>query len=496
MSLYLGNNLISGSKPINLGVRNIGEIVTSSLPLTDAGLHLLDGSLILGGGIYQGFVDYIAELYTDNPSASYFAQNMTWVQPILTSATSYGTVSSDYYYSDEHSAWYAFNGVKGTSDKYYSSSSSAGNIIWQLPSEEINISSCKVYTTNETSYLSRFPQSITIYGSNDGSTWTELGVASGYSQPSSASYVQVNCTDTGYYQYIKWEFGAVFSGAKGNVAVSEIEISATVKDSAEANWQQSVTDYGVCGKFVYDSVNNTVRLPKITGIVEGTTDASALGDLVEAGLPNITGSLGEIACRNRISTGAFNASGIAWNYASNSAGNGMNATFDASRSSSIYGNSSTVQPQTIKAFYYIVIANSTKTEIQVDIDEIATDLNGKADVDLTNTTDQAKILMSGMGMPSNTYVNLTLGASGSSYTAPADGWICLSKEGGSADYQYIYLSTGSKLEQLGRCVSRGSQATLISPVRKGEVFKVSYTAGGATNYFRFIYAVGSESEAS
>jgi hypothetical protein len=94
-------------------------------------------------------------------------------------------------------------------------------------------------------------------------------------------------------------------------------------------------------------------------------------------------------------------------------------------------------------------------------------------------------------LPSGTYTNLTLGNTGTNYTAPADGWICLSKEGGSADYQYIYLSTDSKLEQLGRCVSRGSQATLISPVRKGEVFRVSYTAGGATNYFRFIYAVGS-----
>ena len=47
-------------------------------------------------------------------------------------------------------------------------------------------------------------------------------------------------------------------------------------------------------------------------------------------------------------------------------------------SSSIYGNSSTVQPQSIKVFYYIVIATKTKTDIEVDIDEIATDLNNKA----------------------------------------------------------------------------------------------------------------------
>ena len=53
----------------------------------------------------------------------------------------------------------------------------------------------------------------------------------------------------------------------------------------ETAWQQSVSTYGVCGFYVYDSTNNTVRLPKVTGFVEGTLDASALGSLVEAGLP-------------------------------------------------------------------------------------------------------------------------------------------------------------------------------------------------------------------
>lgn len=153
----------------------------------------------------------------------------------------------------------------------------------------------------------------------------------------------------------------------------------------ESDWQTAVTTYGVCGKFVYDSTNNTVRLPKITGIIEGTTDLTALGDLVEAGLPNITGDISTYY-RIQAASGAFNPYGTGDN--GGDAGNYgyRGATFDASRSSSIYGNSSTVQPQTIKAFYYIVIANSTKTDIQVDIDEIATDLNGKADRDLSNLT--------------------------------------------------------------------------------------------------------------
>lgn len=232
---------VSNDGTLSAICRNVGEIISSTLPLTDAGLHLLDGALIQGDGIYKGFVDYIAGLYTENPTANYF--------------------------------------------------------------------------------------------------------------------------------------------------------------TTEALWQQSVTTYGVCGKFVYDSTNNTVRLPKVTGIIEGTTDVTALGDLVEAGLPNITGDI-KIASLVKGSSstdltgirkgGCFNDSygqalktGDATTTSSTYFVEGQ-AVFKASSSSSIYGNSSKVQPQTIKVLYYIVIANSTKTEIQADIDQVATDLNGKADVDYTN----------------------------------------------------------------------------------------------------------------
>lgn len=156
----------------------------------------------------------------------------------------------------------------------------------------------------------------------------------------------------------------------------------------EANWQSAVAQYGVCGKFVYNSTNNTVRLPKITGIVEGTTDLTALGDLVEAGLPNIEGR--GFWGKNIVGTGAvrtFSTNSFAGTQSA--AGETFNE-FDASLSNPIYGNSTTVQPQTIKVLYYIVIATSTKTQIQVDIDEIATDLNGKADRDGSNMVASVK----------------------------------------------------------------------------------------------------------
>lgn len=196
--------------------------------------------------------------------------------------------------------------------------------------------------------------------------------------------------------------GALISGSGSYSAfvdyIADLYDSGNYDDifDTEANWQTAVTTYGVCGKFVYDSVNSTVRLPKITGITEGTIDPTVLGDLVQAGLPNITGEWSPASYRfgapsSYDPAGALykeSSSGDRASYSGSS--NTVSLKFDASRSNSIYGNSATVQPQAIKVLYYIVIATSTKTAIQVDIDEIATDLNGKMDTDGTNAVSSVK----------------------------------------------------------------------------------------------------------
>lgn len=271
--------------------------------------------------------------------------------------------------------------------------------------------------------------------------------------------------------------------------------------ATEAQWQAVVSQYGVCGKFVYNSTNNTVRLPKITGFIEGASGVSTLGNLTEAGLPNITGhfiSVDDNRTNPEYVTGAFYVDN---NRVGSDAGDREDAGigFDASRSSSIYGNSPTVQPQSIKVLYYIVVATSTKTSIQVDIDEIATDLNGKADVDLSNTNNTAKIMMSRMGMPSDTYVDLTLGASGSTYTAPADGWFYISKQGTAAGQQLVMgvKDTNNSTIYDITCVTVTSANAVsgILPVKKSDRVEITYQTPGQLYGFRFVYAKGSESEA-
>lgn len=455
--------------------RNIGEIVQSTVPLTDAGLHLLDGTVLSGSGIYADFVEYIATLYGT-------AVDVDWTRPNLSSNTSYGTVSTTNYGSG-HFAWHAFDNVYNGGNKYASGTIDGGDITWQLPLQ-IKIESCKVYQTDEGGVLGRFPSSITLLGSNDGSTWQQVGSKSDYSTPSSGGYVELTSSSPAYYSYYKWNFGSPISD-DWSMAIAEITITATKQEfgtpdyfCSEADWQTAVSTYGVCGKFVYDSTNNTVRLPKITGFTEGTITPTTVGDLTEAGLPNITGETNSLCAESSYSsTGAFGTSTNTkkvYAYSSNTTNHAED--FDASRSSSIYGNSNTVQPQSIKVLYYIVVTTSTKTDIQVDIDQIATDLNGKMDSDMSNmsASQSAKNTIVGWGLPDySSGISISTG----SYTPPSDGLIRVSG-GNNVINKYIDVN-GARAAQA--FVNSTTSTDIIAFVQKGD--SVAITGTGVDVYF-------------
>ena len=454
MSLYLGNDLISGNKPINLGVRNIGEVFPALLPVTDAGAHLLDGSLILGGGIYQGFVDYIANLYNANRTLATVV-----VRPIaISEGYELGTNSDDTYTAVSNNSFntgdFPHYIAYSTSTSGESSSSSSSPDEHEIIVDPIDVPS---------------PPSTVRLPANTEITFNNLGIF---------DYTFGDVTIT--FQILFDQ--CTYTGAIPNYFCTESE------------WQTSVSTYGACGKFVYDDVNNTVRLPKVTGKIDGTTDVNALGDLAPlmVKLPNITAYMRTDALDPSNIGGSF--------YVSQNESSGAEAqkssywrqgtfNFSASRSSSVYsgnGSDTTIHEQAIKMFFYIVVANSTKT-----------DLNGKADTDLINATDQAKILMGGMAMPSDTYTNLTLGASGTQYTAPADGWFYIDKSGNNGTYVgFVNFGINNTYKYATTIPIYNTNGVALLPVKKNDKITVNYNAAGTTNVFRFIYAQGSESEAS
>ena len=523
MTLYLGNNLISGVATPTEPTRNLGQIIESILPLTDAGLHLLDGALINGSGIYSAFVDAIADLYSTSTKYS----NVTKVGTLTDNDGVLSGFSANNYakipvtFSPNAQSWEIAikakftslstnaNLIAGQTNQFISLSvQTSGKLAFNIGNGSSWVSgdilSTNTFSTNTDYWFKLVFDGTTYksYSSTDGETWTQeasytgsisingatllLGVNRSIADPINgsidlnSSYININGS--------RWWSGRMASGF-----------------TEESAWQSSVSTYGVCGKFVYDSVGNTVRLPKITGKIEGTTDATALGDLAAqyVKLPNISGNVGYIVFTDQgnHASGPFTLDSISGS--ANLSGNGNRQTvyFDASRSSSVYsgnGSDTKIHEQAIKCYYYIVIATMTKTEIEVDIDDVATDLNGKADIDFTNVNNTATSIGAKWGLPSGTTKTLTAGASGSTYTAPANGWVAVDSYVTGA---YITLSCGRLRAIATKGSNTGIDMSIYIPVIKGATFQLSYDGTWSPrtwqgNTFVFFYAVGSESEAS
>ena len=113
----------------------------------------------------------------------------------------------------------------------------------------------------------------------------------------------------------------------------------------------------------------------------------------------------------------------------------------------------------------------------------------KVDLNASNLNTQGKSYVSGLGMPSNKYIDLTLGASGSTYTAPANGYFCLAKTVGVGQYIAMYGTGGQRVITAPGVLI---EATGTLPVKKDDTIQISYTGTGAVTVFRFIYAEGSK----
>ena len=92
-----------------------------------------------------------------------------------------------------------------------------------------------------------------------------------------------------------------------------------------------------------------------------------------------------------------------------------------------------------------------------------------------------------MGMPSGKNVDLTLGTSGTTYTAPANGYVLL-KKSSTASNQIVELYTGVNVRSISSASNQ--QICVFAPVQKGFNFSVNYSLAGETTFFRFIYAEG------
>lgn len=128
--------------------------------------------------------------------------------------------------------------------------------------------------------------------------------------------------------------------------------------------------------------------------------------------------------------------------------------------------------------------------VKLSTDETVTEYDWKLDTVAEILT--VPTLNGSEDLLSDRYDDLELKASGSTYTAPANGWFWIQKLSSSTG-QYltpvIKDSNGNiKYTLTSQPTAAGYDAEILAPVSKGDVISIGYSVGGATKSFRFIYA--------
>lgn len=218
-----------------------------------------------------------------------------------------------------------------------------------------------------------------------------------------------------------------------NKVVAEVQAGNWFACSEE-EYNSDISTYGQCGKFVVS--NDYIRIPTITRFIGATITLSEIGKTYKESLPNITGKFAidktSYGWGSSSVTGSFYNAGTAAN--GNNAGQNGAAPkigFDASRSSSTYQDGAKVQPDHTKYPYYMVISTEGQTStIEIDVNQIYEDMNLKADVNLSNTSNISSVFKKQAvqwGLPD--YSAGTSRAWGE-FTATTDGFLYMRAVGG------------------------------------------------------------------
>ena len=200
---------------------------------------------------------------------------------------------------------------------------------------------------------------------NAGKVLTTDGTSASWSEPISGRQIFETFytfrTDVGPINGAYDANGTVYnrSDFSGGQNPYDLLVAGKAKSCSFAEYETQLSTYGSCGLFGLDTETQRFRVPTLKNILEPTVLSSAIGQIVEAGLPNIEGNIRVRPLQTGVYAYADQAfyvasatteatSGFSGGTLFNGGMGTVVVSLSASRSSSIYGNSNTVQPQTIK----------------------------------------------------------------------------------------------------------------------------------------------------
>ena len=241
----------------------------------------------------------------------------------------------------------------------------------------------------------------------------------------------------------------------------------------------------------------TFNLPNLIGrFAEGSATP---GTVKEAGLPNLVGYSDTVGFSDTRfePTGCFypaeewNAG--TFNIVEKTGTAGANVVrFDASHGNPTYGKSDTVQPPALTLLPCIKAFDAAVDSGLIDITELANEVAGKADTNLSNLSATGKTKVASLAMPSGNYVGLSIPVTNTDVTAPADGYfysVIFATAASNGYMNFINRSTGFGVMSN---VPASSAVKHFMPVRKGDVVRVEYNNLSEETTFGFFYAEGSQ----
>lgn len=252
------------------------------------------------------------------------------------------------------------------------------------------------YTTTETPAVG----GVLMIGSN-ACDITEVGsdyvVAEHYKTGEARTYQRVVGSDS----------TAFVAGVLSTETVSDVTISfyraedghKIVGADQEANVQAIYEATGIAWYYILDRENKRFKLPRTKFGFTGLRDE--VGKYVEAGLPNITGQFGYYLANVgslgvNTATGAFSGTAkqslpTATKTGTETATQNTLINFNANYSSSVYGNSNTVQPKATQMYLYFYVGNFERGAVEQTAGITSEMFNNKADVSRVQELENNKL---------------------------------------------------------------------------------------------------------
>lgn len=227
--------------------------------------------------------------------------------------------------------------------------------------------------------------------------------------------------------------GATYSRVLYEDFWNYISSKGWVKTESEWNSIASANG-GYCPYYSTGDGSTTFRTPKFAPFMQVAIASANVGQYHRAGLPNIKGDLpvGENSSVKIPLSGAFYQDGRNTSPGLNSDNDNQLAHFDASRSNSIYGRSTTVQPESHEWMICVVVAGKATNIGSVDVGNVM------------SAVAQVQVQVGAIPVP-KAYVTETWKSGYSWYRKWSDGFV---EQGGFSDSPFGQVATVTLIKPL------------------------------------------------